>query len=97
MWSRREFEEWKQHPLTRAFLAHLQEQRLELMEDWAAGTEALPLEQIEARTFGVIINMDYDRDVVSFYEATGEIAPDAVPSEDDNEGADEADGEEIYE
>ena len=43
-----QFQRWREHPGTEAYLAYLSRRRLNLMEAWAQGKELQPADQMEA-------------------------------------------------
>jgi len=78
-WTKEEFDNWKAHPLTKQFFAHLKARRAELMEAWGEGNQMEPADQFAAATYGDIMNLNYEDDVEPFYELTEESTDDGVP------------------
>ena len=81
MWTEEEFQAWKHDPKTQGFLRFLAEVREDLKARWANGEEMTPHQQSMAQTYGDIVDMNYERDVVPFYEDETEETEDHDGSE----------------
>ena len=68
MWTKEQFQAWKDSPQSKAFLAYLRERRDELAADWADGKAMTAHEQSMAQVFGDIAGFEYDRDIAPSYE-----------------------------
>lgn len=67
MKDRDSFQEWKDHPGTRDFLAYLAERQSRLMEAWGQGANLSPEEQAAAVLLGNLSKVSFE-DMVWFYQ-----------------------------
>lgn len=61
-----QFQAWKEHRLTVAFLQYLRDFRTQLAEDWSQGHPLTAKDQRQARTLGELEHLSVD-DVRGFY------------------------------